>query len=83
MGEASVFKEISYIERLKGAGFTKDQILAQAELYLELLEKTMATKEELAKLETKIEVSKTGVIKWVTGLLLGQVAVIATLVKLL
>lgn len=83
MGKATLSKEISFIERLKNAGFTKNQVIAQAEAYLELLEKTMATKEDLAKLETKIEVSKTGVIKWVTGLLLGQVVVIAALVKLL
>jgi hypothetical protein len=49
----------------------------------EALDNALATKTDLGVVRQEIAEVKTDIIKWVTGMLAAQTAVVATLVKLL
>ena len=98
MTHALAFDTLKYSKRLVEAGFTTTQAEALAEEQARLIDERLATKQDLKKLEaaTKrdlkdlettlkrdITEAKVDILKWVTGLLLAQAAVIAALVKLL
>ncbi|MBF0236973.1 MAG: DUF1640 domain-containing protein [SAR324 cluster bacterium] len=92
-----VFDTLQFYSRLEKAGFTKDQVEIVTELVKETQEKSFKSigeklaskedlikiKEEINRLEFKIEQTKVDVIKWMVTLLLAQTGVIAALVKLL
>ncbi|MBS0370817.1 MAG: DUF1640 domain-containing protein [Proteobacteria bacterium] len=89
---AITFDTLKYVERLKDAGMPEAHAKAEAEALRdalgELVElRSLATKEDItalrADVHTSIAETKADIIKWVAGLLLGQAALIAALVKLL
>lgn len=84
---AITFDTHKFIRKLETVGFTQQQAEAQAEALLEALASTstdMVTREYLDyRLKAEIAELKTDLIKWVTGALIAQAAVIAALVKLL
>jgi hypothetical protein len=95
---AITFDTLKFANTLKAAGVSPAQAEAEAVALSEVLEvnlKDLATKEDLRielrnleqRMESKIEkVSsdlKVDLMKWMTGALIAQAAVIATLVKLL
>ena len=86
------FDTLKYVERLKDAGMPEAHAKAEAEALRdalgELVElRSLATKEDVTALRgdmhAAIAEAKADIIKWVAGLLLGQAALIAALVKLL
>ena len=81
------FDTLAFVKILKAAGFTETQSEAQADAinkvfsdFREEQAKELATKHDL-----KIELAntKSDIIKWVAGMLVAQVAVGATLIKIL
>ncbi len=81
------FDTLQYAKRLKAVGFTEEQAEVQAEVLAEIIESEFATKRDLKELEVQLKLAihqaKAETIRWVTGLLLAQAAVVAALVKLL
>jgi hypothetical protein len=70
------FDKMAYIDTLKAAGIDEAHARAQANALDAALKDTVATKYDLVEL-------KVDLMKWILGLLLGQTAVIVTLIKLL
>ncbi|MEW6594518.1 MAG: DUF1640 domain-containing protein [Thermodesulfobacteriota bacterium] len=74
------FDTLKFAERLEKAGLSREQATAIAEAQKQALAEAMdsqlAAKADLMEMENRL-------IKWGIGLALGQVAVIAALVKLL
>lgn len=86
------FDTHKFIRRLKEAGIPESQAEAIAEAFQSASgEAELATKRDLREMELRLEAKidkatsdlKVDLIKWVTGALIAQAAVIATLVKLL
>jgi hypothetical protein len=69
-----------FVEKLEKAGMSRDQASAIAEAqkdaFAEAMDSQLATKSDLLEMGNRL-------IKWGLGLALGQVAIIAALVKLL
>ncbi|MBF0184020.1 MAG: DUF1640 domain-containing protein [Magnetococcales bacterium] len=84
MSIATSFDAIAYAKRFKAAGFTEQQaeevVTALREVRDARLEE-LSTKGDLheveLKLEAKIEIAKTETIKWMVGLALAQLAMMA------
>jgi len=77
---AVTFDTLKFAKKLEAAGLPVPQAEAIADAFRE------ATSEELLTrvyLDARLETAKADIIKWFAGLLIAQVAVIATLVKLL
>ena len=74
------FDTLKFVERLEKAGMSRDQATAiaeaQKEAFAEAMDSQLATKNDLLEMENRV-------IKWGIGLALGQIAIIAALVKLL
>ena len=88
----STFDTHKFIRRLKESGIPESQAEAIAEAFQGASgEAELATKRDLREMELRLEAKiekatsdlKVDLIKWVTGALIAQAAVIATLVKLL
>lgn len=86
---AAAFDTLAYARRLRDAGIDGQVAEAQAAALAEVLQQnvdTLATKRDLEalelRLESRIETIKSDLLKWVIGLLLAQIAIIAALVKL-
>ncbi len=86
------FDTHKFIRRLKEAGIPESQAEGIAEAFQDASgEAELATKRDLREMELHLEAKldkatsdlKIDLIKWVTGALIAQAAVIATLVKLL
>lgn len=86
------FDTLKFVRRLETGGFTPEQAEAVADaiksaqdeqrpLTQEYLDYRL--KAEVAELKTEMASIKIDLIKWMTGALIAQVAVIAALVKLL
>ena len=75
------FDTHQFIVKLKETGITE----RQAEVLIETIKESQATAELVTKkdLATALAETKLDIIKWIAGMLLAQVAVIAALVKLL
>ena len=80
MERTIAFDTHAYVKKLKAVGFTEDQAEAQAEAIAELVEERLVTKQYL---DLRLAELKSGIIKWVAGMLVAQAAVVATLAKLL
>lgn len=80
-----IFDTHKFIRRLESGGFTPEQAEAVAEAFKGVQEEQqLVTKEYLDyRLKTDLAELKFDLIKWVTGALIAQAAVIAALVKLL
>jgi hypothetical protein len=74
------FDTLKFVERLEKAGVSREQASAMAEAqkdaFAEAMDSQIATKSDLLEMENRL-------IKWGLGLALGQIAIIAALVKLL
>jgi hypothetical protein len=74
------FDTLKFVEELEKAGVPREQAIAIAEAqkdaFAEAMDTQLATKSDLMEMESRL-------IKWSIGLALGQVAIIAALVKLL
>ncbi len=74
------FDTLKFVEKLEKAGVPREQAIAIAEAqkdaFAEAMDTQLATKSDLMEMENRL-------IKWSIGLALGQVAIIAALVKLL
>lgn len=85
---AITFDTHKFVRTLKDAGVPESQAEAISEAFKEAQGDTdVATKHDIENLRQDMKVSlsdlKVELIKWVTGALIAQAAVIATLVKLL
>jgi uncharacterized protein YjiS (DUF1127 family) len=71
---------LKFVEKLEQAGLSRAQASAIAEAqkdaFSEALDSQLATRNDLLEMENRL-------IKWGLGLALGQIAIIAALVKLL
>ena len=74
------FDTLKFAERLKAGGFTEQQAKAAAEAFADATSQELVTK---ADLKAEIAELKADLLKWLVPLLLGQAALIATLVKML
>jgi len=74
------FDTLKFVERLEKAGVSREQASAMAEAqkdaFSEAMDSQIATKSDLLEMENRL-------IKWGLGLALGQIAIIAALVKIL
>jgi hypothetical protein len=74
------FDTLKYVERLEKAGVSREQASAMAEAqkdaFSEAMDSQIATKSDLLEMESRL-------IKWRLDLALGQVAIIAALVKMI
>ena len=74
------FDTLKFVEQLEQAGLSRAQASAIAEAqkdaFSEALDSQLATSNDLLEMENRL-------IKWRLGLALGQIAIIAALVKLL
>jgi len=81
------FNTHKFIRKLETAGFNTQQAEAMTEALAEVLDEstsmTLATKQDINDLRLKIREIKVDLIKWMTGALIAQAAVVVTLVKLL
>ena len=67
---------MAYAKKLKAAVVPDEQAEIQAKELKDIVNTELVTKHDLIK-------AKTEIIKWVTGMLVAQAAIVATLVKLL
>lgn len=72
----ATFDTLKFVEKLEKAGVQRDQAAAIAEAQKEAFATQSVSKSDLMEMENRL-------IKWSVGLALGQVAIIAALVKLL
>lgn len=84
------FDKRAYVESLKASGIDENQARAQASALDVALSEAVATKADIQDVKSDIQDVKlliaethSGILKWMCGLLLGQAALIAALVKLL
>ena len=81
------FDTHKYVRKLEEAGFTRQQAEAQAEALLDALGSTTSELVTQAYLDHRLKADlaelKVDLVKWITGALIAQAAVIAALVKLL
>ena len=75
------FDPHKFIRKLRDAGFEEAQAEAVADAFQEAQAKSLPVTRDY--LDSKLSELKVELIKWVTGALIAQAAVIATLVKLL
>jgi hypothetical protein len=84
---AITFDTLKFARTLKDAGVPDDQAEAFANAFRDATSEELVTRDYLnsriADVETRVEVAKADIIKWMAGLLIAQAAVVATLVKLL
>ena len=92
---ASAIAALGLAEDFEKVGFSRDQALGMARAIRDHASETLATKAEFelrletrhAQLETRIEQKladiQIGLIKWFTGIMIAQGAVIVALIKLL
>ena len=77
---------LRYSKRLRAAGFTEEQAEVQAEALIEAVRDSLVTKidlnEAVEKLRMDMHEMHMSFIRWLIPLMIGQVAVIATLVHL-
>ncbi|OFX07555.1 MAG: hypothetical protein A2516_04780 [Alphaproteobacteria bacterium RIFOXYD12_FULL_60_8] len=74
------FDTLKLSQKLEAAGFSSSQAQNTAAALSETIGETVVTTEHL---DMRLAELKTDILKWLFGLLLGQAAVIAALVKLL
>jgi hypothetical protein len=79
------FDTYKFIQRLETAGFSRDQAEAVADAFKGAQEEQKPVTQEYLdyRLKTDLAEMKLDLIKWITGALIAQVAVMAALVKLL
>ncbi|NEX22814.1 DUF1640 domain-containing protein [Thiorhodococcus mannitoliphagus] len=79
------FDTHKFIRRLETAGFTPNQAEAVADAFKNAQEEQRPVTQEYLdyRLKTDLAELKFDLIKWMTGALVAQIAVIAALVKLL
>lgn len=74
------FDTLKFVEKLEKAGMSRDHataiVEAQKGAFAEVMDSQLVSKSGLMEMESRL-------IKWLVGLALGQVAVIAALIKLL
>ena len=71
------------IEKLQARGFTKDQAVGFVEVLQESeLVTQVALDIQTQKLITEMHVQRVAMMKWITGMLLGQAAIIVALLQL-
>ena len=70
------FDKLAFVDTLTKGGIPEDQARAQADALDAAFRDSVATKADIAALETRM-------VKWLVPLLLGQTALIVALVKLL
>ncbi len=91
---AFTFDTLKLARGLETAGFPHEQALKTAEVFAETMGTEVATKSDLRELEhhleakiaavrTEIGTAKAEILKWMFGGMLGQIAVLAALIKLL
>jgi hypothetical protein len=80
---AITFDTHAFVKRLTEAGFTESQAEALAAELAKAQEAGIAELVTKSYLDARLQEAKGDVIKWVAGLLLGQAALVAALVKLL
>ena len=81
------FDTLKFTKKLEAAGVEPAQAEAMAEAFSEATSQELVTRDyldiKLADLRMELREMKVDIIKWMTGALIAQAAVIATLVKLL
>ncbi len=78
------FDTFENVKRLKAVGFTEEQAAEQTKIIAELVDERLVTRQYLDEWLAVLEADVTAkIIKWVAGMLVAQVAIVATLVKLL
>ena len=98
MNDAIVFDSHRFVRNLTASGFTERQAEALANEQVQLLNGNLATKTDLASVQTNLEAKLAGVkadlevkianvqanlLKWMFAALIAQASVVVTLVKLL
>lgn len=77
----------AFVKRLKSVGFTEEQAEAFADEGAKLIEGRLATKQDITDLKRDIRELelrlKHDLIKWMFGMMVGQGALIVTLIKVL
>lgn len=88
LGMGAVLITLKFVERLKAAGVSdvkaKAMAEAQVEVFSEATSNTLATKQDIVRLELKLTEhdGEFKLIKWMLGIALGQVALLVTLLKI-
>lgn len=77
---AVTFDTLKFAKTLEKAGIPNEQAEAMAEAFRDATSEELVTKDYLS---ATVSEAKNDIIKWVAGLLLGQAALIAALIKLL
>lgn len=85
------FDTLKLARRLESAGYSREQAADTAEALSETIGEAVVTRDHLdqrlaaieANLKAALADSRSELLKWTVGLLLGQTAIIAALVKLL
>ena len=79
------FDTLKFSQRLEKAGATREYVIAEAEALSEIFEtgtQDLATKADVksleATMETRLAEVKLDLIKWIIGLILGQTALLLT-----
>jgi len=98
MNDAIVFDSHQFVRNLTASGFTERQAEALANEQVQLLNGNLATKADLASVQTNLEAKLAGVkadlevkianvqanlLKWMFAALIAQTGVVVTLIKLL
>lgn len=81
------FDKLAYPEMLKASGIPEPQARAHTQALDSALHDAVATRQDVVDLRRDIDFKlaeiKADILKWLSGLLLGQTAVLVALVKLL
>ena len=83
MSDTIIFDTHRYVKRLTDAGLSSPIAEALADEQAQLVENKLATKEDIRRLELKIETAKFDLLKWLIMALIAQGGLVVALVKLL
>lgn len=77
---AITFDTLKFAKKLGAAGVPPQQAEAFAEAFRDATSEELVTRDYL---DARLESLKADLLKWIAGMLMAQIAVVATLVKLL
>lgn len=76
ISKSIVLEILSYIDKLRKVGVSEEQAKVQAEALVEIINKTLVTKDDLKELETRLTMR-------LGTMMTAAIAIVATLVKIL
>lgn len=83
MSNSTTFDTLSYVKKLKAAGVPEEQAEVHAEIFNEIIEERLATKQDILDLKRDIKEMEMRLTIRLGAMMTAGIIIVATLVKLL